>query len=103
MEYCLICTLIRVLSLLNMQGASSHAAAHPEDGDGEQLEPSIQQHRAELDSLAQRDPDFYAYLKETDEDLLAFGAGEAEDESEEDEGSDLSDDAAEELEVRSDA
>ena len=42
--------------------------------------------------MAQRDPEFYAYLKETDEDLLAFGVGEA-DESEDEEG------AAEELEV----
>lgn len=74
-------------------GADSRAATGSGDGGGEQLEPTIRQHRAELEALAQRDPEFYAYLKKTDEDLLAFGVGEA---SEDDEGS-LSEDA--ELEV----
>jgi hypothetical protein len=63
---------------MHLPGAVSKAAADSGDGDAEQLEPTIRQHRAELEALAQRDPEFYAYLKETDEDLLAFGAGEAE-------------------------
>lgn len=69
------------------------AARGDADGDDEELEPSIRQHRAELEALVQQDPEFYAYLKETDEDLLAFGVGEG-DESEED-ASGSSQDAAE--------
>lgn len=79
-------------SHVHLPGAVSKAAADSGDGDAEQLEPTIRQHRAELEALAQRDPEFYAYLKETDEDLLAFGAGEAE-------SSDDDADLAEELEV----
>ena len=77
---------------LHLSGASSQAATDSGDGGAEQLEPTIRQHRAELEALAQRDPEFYAYLKETDEDLLAFGVGEAES-SDNDEG------LAQELEV----
>jgi len=33
------------------------------------------QHRAQLDALRERDPDFYAYLQQTDAELLRFGEG----------------------------
>jgi len=70
------------------------AAADSSDDDDAADEKSIRQHRAQLESLAERDPDFYAYLKETDEDLLAFGGSEDDSSDAEEAGSDASEDEA---------
>ena len=42
-----------------------------EAGSGE--EDGIETHKEDLDALAQKDPDFYKYLKENDAELLDFG------------------------------
>lgn len=42
-----------------------------------ELQTAAQRHRNDLASLEVRDPSFYAYLKQTDEDLLEFGDEEA--------------------------
>lgn len=55
-------------------------AAQPRDEDDEQEYGSIDKHRSELESLKEKDPEFFAYLNEHDEGLLAFGDGEEDDE-----------------------
>ena len=47
-----------------------------------QFRSDIAQHKAEIDALAKQDPDFFAYLQQTDKELLQFGRGEEEDEDE---------------------
>ena len=52
------------------------------DGDGEvgqdnqRLKSEVARHKAQLEALRQRDPEFFAYLQQTDEGLLGFGGGE---------------------------
>lgn len=77
-----------------MARRAAAAAADSLDDDDAADEKSIRQHRAQLESLAERDPDFYAYLKETDEDLLAFGGSEEDSSDAEEAGSDASEDEA---------
>ena len=47
-----------------------------------QFRSDIAQHKAEIDALAKQDPEFFAYLQQTDKELLQFGKGEEEDEDE---------------------
>ena len=44
-----------------------------------QFRSDIAQHKAEIDALAKQDPEFFAYLQQTDKELLQFGKGEEED------------------------
>lgn len=45
----------------------------------------VAQHKAQLQHLAETDPDFYAFLKENDQELLDFMNEKSDSESEEDE------------------
>lgn len=54
-----------------------------------------EQHMADLQALAERDPDFFKYLQENDAELLDFdpnAAGEADDSEDESEGEEESED-----------
>ncbi|MEW5298161.1 MAG: hypothetical protein WDW36_001313 [Sanguina aurantia] len=52
--------------------------------DNKRLRGEVSKHKAQLEALKAKDPEFYAYLQQTDEKLLGFGAGE--DDSEDDDG-----------------
>ena len=68
------------------------AAARPADqpgadqaaGEGPGRASETAEHRAQLEALKDADPEFYAYLQQTDADLLRFE--EVEDEEEQDDG-----------------
>ena len=47
-----------------------------------QFRSDMAQHKAEIDALAKQDPEFFAYLQQTDKELLQFGKGEEEDKDE---------------------
>eukprot|EP00629_Pelagomonadales_sp_RCC1024_P012550 CAMPEP_0119268116 /NCGR_PEP_ID=MMETSP1329-20130426/6004_1 /TAXON_ID=114041 /ORGANISM="Genus nov. species nov., Strain RCC1024" /LENGTH=183 /DNA_ID=CAMNT_0007268071 /DNA_START=141 /DNA_END=689 /DNA_ORIENTATION=- len=47
--------------------------AAPSSDDDDSSSEAVGDHQAELDGLAETDPEFYKYLKENDEGLLAFG------------------------------
>ncbi|KAA6414758.1 MAG: Noc2p family [Lasallia pustulata] len=56
-------------------GCSSSAeddAVHSDGGAGSAAEESLGIHKKDLDALAEKDPDFYKYLKENDAELLDF-------------------------------
>lgn len=53
--------------------------------------------RAQLEALRERDPEFYAYLQQSDAELLGFGAGE---DDEADEGDEESEEEDEEVRMR---
>ncbi|EPX72627.1 noc complex subunit Noc2 family protein [Schizosaccharomyces octosporus yFS286] len=59
-----------------------------ESSSSDEEEVDAEQYREQLDSLKEKDPDFYNYLKKNDSDLLEFNADEAaqEDEAEAEEG-----------------
>ena len=49
------------------------------------LRSEVKKHKIDLEALRAKDPDFYEYLKETDQELLNFDADESESEEEEEE------------------
>ena len=59
-------------------GADSSDADDPVGQDNRKLKDEMSQHEAQLAALKERDPDFYAYLKQTDQELLDFKADEDE-------------------------
>lgn len=55
----------------------------PVAADNKRLKGEVSRHKAQLEALKQKDPEFYEYLRSTDAELLGFGEGEEEDEDEE--------------------
>ncbi|GLC56106.1 hypothetical protein PLESTB_001065000 [Pleodorina starrii] len=66
--------------------------------DNKRLKGEISKHRAQLEALREKDPEFYQYLKDADAELLGFGAGEDDDSEggDEDDEDDEEDDEEEE-------
>eukprot|EP00624_Nannochloropsis_granulata_P005840 evm.model.NODE_4175_length_6537_cov_28.057673.3 len=54
------------------------------DEEEEMLEDEVKQHKAELERLKAKDPDFFKFLEKNDGNLLSFGQDEEEDEEDED-------------------
>lgn len=50
-------------------------AADPVTQDNVRLKGEVARHKAQLQALQEKDPEFYAYLQQTDAELLGFGAG----------------------------
>ncbi|GLI62328.1 hypothetical protein VaNZ11_004935, partial [Volvox africanus] len=73
-------------------------AADPVVKDNRRLRGEIAKHKAQLEALREKDPEFYEYLKEADAELLGFGVGEDDDDDEgvDDEEDDDEDDEEEE-------
>lgn len=44
----------------------------------------FEEHKAQLEALKEKDPEFYNYLKQADKELLAFGTDSVDDSGEED-------------------
>eukprot|EP00887_Chlorella_sp_A99_P000978 scaffold5.g978.t1 len=53
--------------------AAAAAAGDPVAARNRRLRSEIATHKAQLEALRQQDPEFYAYLQQTDKELLAFG------------------------------
>ena len=53
-----------------------------EQEDDDDKEDDVKSHRAELEALRKQDPEFYEYLKQTDAELLDFGADDNEEDEE---------------------
>jgi nucleolar complex protein 2 len=68
--------------------AAAAAAGDSVAADNQKLRGSVARHKAQLEALAQRDPEFYAYLQQSDAELLGFGEGEGSEEEEEDDDDD---------------
>lgn len=66
-------------------------------GDNVKLRGAVARHKAQLEALRERDPEFHAYLQQSDAELLGFGAGE-EDEDEDEEDEDEEEESSEEEE-----
>ncbi|KAJ9520966.1 hypothetical protein QJQ45_022715 [Haematococcus lacustris] len=64
----------------------------PVAADNRQLRGAVGRHRAQLAALKEKDPEFWAYLQQTDADLLGFGAEEGDDDDEEDDEDEDDDD-----------
>jgi hypothetical protein len=68
-------------------GAADDAAAAATGdavaADNVKLRGSVARHRAQLEALRERDPEFFAYLQQSDAELLGFGAGEEDDSGDE--------------------
>jgi nucleolar complex protein 2 len=62
------------------EGSEADEAGADEDGDDDDAEDS---HKKDLEALKARDPEFYKYLQEHDQELLHFGEGEEGEEGEE--------------------
>lgn len=52
--------------------SAEDSTAAPEDGSGSEEEDALDDHKGDLDALAEKDPEFYKYLKENDAELLDF-------------------------------
>ena len=76
------------------EGGEGAAGAAGVRAQNRRLGDEVASHRAQLERLQEADPEFFAYLKATDKELLAFGQGDGEssgddgddDEEEADEG-----------------
>ena len=73
--------------------ASTEDADGKGEGDGSNNKPkprrsAASKHRAELEALKTKDPEFFEYLKQADAELLDFAGDEEEEDDDEDEGSD---------------
>ncbi|EFJ50433.1 hypothetical protein VOLCADRAFT_88772 [Volvox carteri f. nagariensis] len=64
------------------------AGGDPVVQDNKRLKGEIAKHKAQLEALREKDPEFYAYLKEADADLLGFRAGEDDEDDDEEEDDD---------------
>ncbi|GFR47619.1 hypothetical protein Agub_g9358, partial [Astrephomene gubernaculifera] len=71
-------------------------SADPVVQDNKRLKGEVAKHRAQLEALREKDPEFYQYLKDADAELLGFGAGEDEDDDDEDADEDDEDEDEEE-------
>ena len=52
-----------------MRGASD------DEAEQDPMRDTVSGHKADLEALKERDPEFYEYLKASDADLLSFGGG----------------------------
>ena len=57
----------------------SDVERRPVRAQNKKLKSEVGRHKAELDSLKERDPEFFKYLQETDAELLEFGDDGADD------------------------
>ncbi|KIY92006.1 hypothetical protein MNEG_15957, partial [Monoraphidium neglectum] len=67
------------------------AAGDAVAGDNVRLKGAVARHRAQLEALKARDPEFYAYLQQSDAELLGFGAGADDDEDADEDDADEDD------------
>ncbi|KAF5836696.1 hypothetical protein DUNSADRAFT_5570 [Dunaliella salina] len=56
----------------------------PVAADNKRLKGEVARHKAQLEALREKDPEFYAYLQQTDANLLGFGEDVEDEEGEED-------------------
>ncbi|KAG2453202.1 hypothetical protein HYH02_002526 [Chlamydomonas schloesseri] len=79
--------------------AAAAAAGDAVAADNKRLRGEISKHRAQLEALREKDPEFYKYLQEADAELLGFGDGEEDDEDDEEESDDEEDEDEEDEEA----
>ena len=62
--------------------ATDEDNADPVQAQNKQYRSELASHQAQLEALKQQDPEFYAYLQQTDQELLNFGQDDDEEEEE---------------------
>ena len=70
-----------------LEGEDEEEEAEEDDDDLDEVDDieDAEAHAQDLAQLAEKDPEFYTYLQENDQELLHFGQGEEEEEEDEDE------------------
>ncbi|KAK9822072.1 hypothetical protein WJX74_004970 [Apatococcus lobatus] len=83
--------------MTDAQAAGSEDLSDEDDPVGQhnrKLKTEMSQHEAQLAALRERDPEFYAYLQQTDQELLDFKADEDESDQDEETEADAGEDGA---------
>eukprot|EP00798_Chlamydomonas_sp_ICE-L_P022463 gene22463-29579_t len=80
-------------------GDSIEAAKDPVTKDNKRLKGEVSTHKSQLEALKAKDPEFYAYLQQTDAGLLGFGGGDDDESEEEDDEEEVVDEYEDEDEA----